>query len=50
MLYTSDGETVRVKQIGPRTTIVRTKAEADRIIPNSMLVQDAVSNYTYRDF
>lgn len=49
VLYTSDGETVRVKQIGPRTTIVRTKAEADRIIPNSMLVQDAVSNYTYRD-
>jgi len=31
VLFTSDGETVRVKKIGPRTTIVRTKAEADRI-------------------
>ncbi len=49
VLYTSDGETVQVRKIGPRTTIVRTKAEADRIIPNSALVQKAVSNYTYRD-
>lgn len=49
VLHTSDGETVRVKKIGPRTTIVRTKAEADRIVPNADLVQNAVSNYTYRD-
>ncbi len=49
VLYTSDGETVQVRKIGPRTKIVRTKAEADRIIPNSALVQKAVSNYTYRD-
>ena len=32
-----------------RTTIVRTKNEADRIIPNAELVQEAISNYTYRD-
>ena len=49
VLCTSDGEIVRVKKIGPRTTIVRTKAEADRIVPNSDLVQNAISNYTYRD-
>ena len=49
VLCTSDGEIVRVKKIGPRTTIVRTKAEADRVVPNSDLVQNAISNYTYRD-
>jgi small-conductance mechanosensitive channel len=49
VLCTSDGVIVRVKKIGPRTTIVRTKDEADRIVPNSDLVQNAISNYTYRD-
>ena len=45
----SDGRMVRVKVIGLRATIVRSKAEGDLIIPNSELVQNAVSNYTYRD-
>ncbi len=49
VLNTSDGEIVRVKKIGARTTIVRTKAEADRIVPNADLVQNAITNYTYRD-
>lgn len=49
VLRTADGELVRVMKIGPRTTIVRTKSEADRIVPNAELVQVPVSNYTYRD-
>lgn len=49
VLRTSSGEVVKVKKIGSRTTIVRTKDEADRIIPNAELVQSAISNYTYRD-
>jgi small-conductance mechanosensitive channel len=40
---------VMVKKIGPRATIVRTKNEGDQIIPNAELVQNRVSNYTYRD-
>jgi len=49
VLSMSDGRMVRVKVIGLRATIVRSKAEGDLIIPNSELVQNAVSNYTYRD-
>jgi small-conductance mechanosensitive channel len=49
VLYTKDGERVKVKEIGLRATIVRTKDESDEIIPNSELVQQKVSNYTYRD-
>lgn len=49
VLYTAQGEKVQVRAIGPRTTIVRTKNEADRVIPNAELVQTAISNYTYKD-
>ncbi len=49
VLYTSEGEKVQVRAIGPRTTIVRTKNEADRVIPNAELVQTAISNFTYKD-
>ncbi len=49
VLYTANGEKVQVKAIGPRTTIVRTKNGADRVIPNAELVQTAISNYTYKD-
>jgi small-conductance mechanosensitive channel len=45
----ADGVMVRVERIGPRATIVRSKAEVDLIVPNSELVQNAVCNYTYRD-
>ena len=43
------GEKVRVERIGPRATIVRSKTEADLIIPNAELVQSQVSNETRRD-
>ncbi len=45
----TDGAMVRVKQIGLRATIVRTKDEKDLLIPNSQLVQTRVANFTYRD-
>jgi len=43
------GAMVRVKSIGFRATIVRTKDEKDLIIPNSQLAQDRIVNYTYKD-
>lgn len=49
VLRTEDGEIVQVKKIGSRTSIVRTKEEADRIIPNAALAQNAISNYTHGD-
>ena len=45
----TEGAMVRVKSIGFRATIARTKDEKDLVIPNSQLVQDRVVNYTYRD-
>jgi small-conductance mechanosensitive channel len=45
----SEGAIVRVKSIGFRATIARTKDERDLVIPNSQLVQNRVANYTYRD-
>jgi len=49
VLYTAQGEKVQVTAIRPRTTIVRTKNEADRVIPNAELVQTAIANFTYKD-
>jgi small-conductance mechanosensitive channel len=45
----TEGAMVRVKSIGLRATIVRTKAEDDQVIPNSQLVQEPVANYTLKD-
>ncbi len=45
----TEGAMVRVKSIGFRATIVRSKDERDLVIPNSQLVQNRVANYTYRD-
>jgi small-conductance mechanosensitive channel len=45
----TDGAMVRVKKIGLRATIVRTKDEKDLLIPNSQLVQTRVANFTFRD-
>ncbi len=45
----TEGAMVRVKSIGFRATIARTKDERDLVIPNSQLVQDRVASYTYRD-
>jgi small-conductance mechanosensitive channel len=49
VLAQSDGTVFKVKKIGLRATIVRSKAEGDVIVPNTYFVQNAVSNYTYRD-
>ena len=44
-----DDMMVKVKSIGIRDTIVRTKDEVDILIPNSLLVQGKIGNYTHRD-
>jgi potassium efflux system protein len=44
-----DGLMTRVKRIGIRDTIVRTKDDSDILIPNSLLVQGKIGNYTLRD-
>ena len=44
-----DGLMVKVKSIGVRSTIVRTKDASDILIPNSMFTQNKVGNYTLRD-
>ena len=40
---------VRVVEMGIRSTVVRTFADEDLIVPNSVLVKDTVKNYTLRD-
>jgi small-conductance mechanosensitive channel len=40
---------VRVVQMGIRATLARTRDDEDLIIPNSVLVQSTVKNYTLRD-
>lgn len=45
----TEGALVRVKSIGLRATIARSKDEKDLLIPNSELVQTRVANFTYRD-
>lgn len=40
---------VRVVAMGIRTTIARTREDEELIIPNSVLVQGMVKNYTYHD-
>ena len=45
----TEGKLVRVKTIGLRATIVRSKDEKHLLIPNSQLVQTQVANFTYRD-
>jgi small-conductance mechanosensitive channel len=44
-----DGQIVRIKSMGIRATIGRTRNEEDLIIPSSVLVQSTVKNYTLRD-
>ena len=40
---------VKVIEMGIRTTVARTRDEEELIIPNSILVQSTVKNYTLRD-
>jgi small-conductance mechanosensitive channel len=42
-------EMVKVKKIGSRVTIVRSKSEGDIILPNAELIQKPISNHTYGD-
>lgn len=44
-----DGQLMTVKELGIRSTLARALNEEDLIIPNSALVQSAVTNYTLRD-
>jgi small-conductance mechanosensitive channel len=44
-----EGTVVKVVEMGIRTTIVRTWKEEELIMPNSILAQSAVKNYTMRD-
>lgn len=44
-----EGRMVRVIRLGTRATVVRTLEEEELIVPNSVLVQSTVTNYTLRD-
>jgi small-conductance mechanosensitive channel len=44
-----DGQTVRVRRMGIRATVVRTLNDEDVIVPNGTLVQGSVTNYTFED-
>jgi small-conductance mechanosensitive channel len=44
-----EGTVVRVQRIGIRSTVVRTRAEEELIVPNSIFVQGTVKNFTLTD-
>jgi len=44
-----EGRIVKVRKMGIRATIARTLDDEEIIVPNSMLVQSAVTNYTLSD-
>lgn len=44
-----DGRVVRVGRIGIRATIARTLDDEEIIVPNALLVQSSVKNYTFGD-
>jgi small-conductance mechanosensitive channel len=44
-----DGRVVRVRDMGIRAAIVRTRDEEDLIVPNTLLVQQVVKNLTLED-
>jgi small-conductance mechanosensitive channel len=44
-----EGRIVKVVRMGTRATVARTRDEEEIIIPNSMLVQSSVTNYTLGD-
>ena len=44
-----EGERVRVVRMGIRSTIVRSRNEADLIVPNTTLAQSTVCNFTFMD-
>jgi small-conductance mechanosensitive channel len=44
-----DGQLVKVRSVGIRYTIVRTKDGLDILIPNALLVEGKIGNYTLKD-
>jgi small-conductance mechanosensitive channel len=44
-----DGQMILIQRIGARTTVARTREDEELIIPNSILVQSTVTNYTLSD-
>jgi len=44
-----DGTVVRVVELGLRATLVRTRFEEEMIVPNSLLVQSTIKNFTLHD-
>ncbi len=44
-----EGQMVKVRDMGIRATVARTLDDEDMIIPNSLIVQSNVRNYTFRD-
>lgn len=44
-----EGKIVRVSEMGIRSTVVRTLDEEEMIVPNSLLVQNTVKNFTLND-
>jgi potassium-dependent mechanosensitive channel len=44
-----EGDVVKVVKMGIRSTVVRTRNEEEIIVPNSILVQGMVKNYTLSD-
>jgi small-conductance mechanosensitive channel len=44
-----DGVVVRVIQMGMRATLVRTRFEEEMIVPNTILVQSTIKNFTLHD-
>jgi small-conductance mechanosensitive channel len=44
-----EGRIVRVTHMGLRATVARSRDEEDLIIPNAILVQNTVTNFTLRD-
>lgn len=44
-----EGQVVRIAELGVRSTVARTLSDEDLIIPNSILMQTTVKNYTLKD-
>lgn len=44
-----DGTVVRIRQLGARSTLARSRDGEDLIIPNNLLVQSTVKNLTHED-
>ncbi|MGD8330222.1 MAG: mechanosensitive ion channel [Acidobacteriota bacterium] len=44
-----EGQVVRVTRMGIRSTVVRTRDEEEVILPNTLLAQSSVKNYTMQD-